>query len=110
MKKIVLNIKWVKNKIDQVHTKTVFEMTKNLTVLQLRKNTADFISSQLNRIVTLEEVTMEIVGVDNKKIILEDFYCGAQFSVEGYYFQSIDYRNNHLTDCFIVNVSETNFN
>ena len=63
-------------------------MTENLTVLLLRKNTAEFISSKLCREVSLEEVKMEVVGAGNKTITLKDFYCGAHFSVEGYFFQS----------------------
>ena len=53
IKTIVLNIKWIKNNIEQLHTKHTFEMTENLTVLLLRKNTAEFISSKLCREVSL---------------------------------------------------------
>ena len=104
MKTIVLNIKWVKNTIKQLHTTHTFEMTENLTVLQLRKNTAEFISSQTSREVGVEEVKMEVIGADNRKIVLEDFYCGAQFSVEGYFFQSSHFKNNSSIECLIVDV------
>ena len=104
MKTIVLNIKWVKNTNKQLHTKHTFEMTENLTVLQLRKNTAEYIGSRLSREVGLDEVKIETTGADNRKIVLEDFYYGAQFSVEGYFYQSSHFKNNRSIDCLIVDV------